>query len=122
MRQRLVDGDSDLRIDSLDHIFFWQTKPDISQIAAEICCVIWHCVVQTSRVPRIRPSNRLHHQRRITHRLRERAGLIERRCKRDQTKARNAPIAWLKAHYTGKCCRLTDRSARVRAERGELFV
>src|SRR5436190_22566621 len=109
MRERGIDRSSDLRIDSLDHVLFGDTKPDSAQVAApEISGIVGDRVVQAGRIERISPRNRVHEQRRIAHRLGEWADLIERRCKRDQTEARNAAIARLESHYTGKCRRLTE--------------
>ena len=61
----------------------------------------------------------LQQRRRVRHRARQRAHLVERAGEGDHAVARHAPVGRLEPHQVGERRRLADRAAGVGAQRAE---
>ncbi len=112
------DGRSDFRVQTLSEIFFGHADSEPAHGPNQVSFIIGYRDVSGSRVERIAAGDHAQENRGVFHGLGQRANVVERRRKGDQTVARHSPISRHESDYATERSRLADGAARVRAQGG----
>ena len=126
--QAAVDLDSrphaclNLGVHPLDEVFLGHAELQALDSVVQRGRVIRHWQVERGGIQRIVAGNGLQHEGRILHRVGERSDLVKRGGKSNQTIARDASVARLQTDTAAKGRGLADRTAGIRAERGQCFI